>query len=878
MWSITLNMMKKSAKMLIPAGIAVLIGAAFIASTFLFGNSLNSALGNQLLGNYANATHVTEVDSSSLSDDEAQSVYDTTVKDFHLDQLRAISGVKGVRVDTSNLITIAKGGNSVTDVVVATTDDASLLPVQISDGTQPANDDEIAVPDPIAKQLEVNVGGTVTVNAYGNQSEENGTAPQSKTVKVVGITKDANGVYSYYGGGAVASDNVIAAMGGLSDFSQVPTTQLMFDLSDSSDATLNAIRAQLPKGYSLSTRQAAADQAIESMSADGANIVTVFLLCFGILAMVVAALVIANTFQVIIAQRRRTLALLRTIGADKKQLYTSVLFEAGLLGFIASALGVLFGIALMALACKAGVMTSAVGGGKSSLIITWPAIVVPMVFGVVMTIIASVSSARQATNVTPLEALRPIELTDTSKASHKRSTIGVLLLLLGIVLAVLAVIKMQSNNGDTTGYLMTLLQAIIGALMVFIGITITAVFWMPKLMKGVGDVISHIGPSANVANANIQKNPRRVAATGTALLIGVTLVSTIATGAVSAKQSMGNTLSSMYSVDMVASGITQNEANDVAKIQGVEDTLYAPTAVATLQGADGADSTALLIGVDDAFKLTKVMNTNLGNVTLGESDVLLPKYSVTTGDELKYAGKSVTFNAANESDDTDATGKSLTLNAQQADYRQISSSYSMVAFVAVSHFTNGDLKATNHMMLMKVNNKDSSTSLVQVFENVQKALSKNTAAVVAGPVAQRQQWDQAINSMMMLLVGLIAVAVIIALIGVANTLSLSVIERTRESATLRAIGMTRAQLKRSLAIEALLIAVVSGVVGILLGTIFGWLGSYMVFSLYGKVVFPFNWGVNGIMLLVAIVAALLASVLPARRAVKTAPVEALAEV
>ena len=143
--------------------------------------------------------------------------------------------------------------------------------------------------------------------------------------------------------------------------------------------------------------------------------------------------------------------------------------------------------------------------------------------------------------------------------------------------------------------------------------------------------------------------------------------------------------------------------------------------------------------------------------------------------------------------------------------------------------------------------------------------------------SERVQWGKTIDSMMMLMVGLIAVAVLIALVGVANTLSLSVIERTRESATLRAIGMTRGQLRRSLGVEALLISLVSGVVGVILGTLFGWLGSYVVFSMYGTVAFPFEWTVNGIVLGVAAAASLLASVFPARRAVNTPPVEALAE-
>ncbi|RIY25606.1 multidrug DMT transporter permease, partial [Bifidobacteriaceae bacterium WP021] len=142
---------------------------------------------------------------------------------------------------------------------------------------------------------------------------------------------------------------------------------------------------------------------------------------------------------------------------------------------------------------------------------------------------------------------------------------------------------------------------------------------------------------------------------------------------------------------------------------------------------------------------------------------------------------------------------------------------------------------------------------------------------------QRAQWESAIDIMMMLLVGLIAVAVVIALIGVANTLSLSVIERTKESATLRAIGMTRGQVRRSLALEATLISLTSTVSGLVIGTAFGWIGSYMVFSVIGKVPFVVDWTIYAVLALIALLAALLSSVLPAHRAVKSSPVVALAE-
>ena len=385
-----------------------------------------------------------------------------------------------------------------------------------------------------------------------------------------------------------------------------------------------------------------------------------------------------------------------------------------------------------------------------------------------------------------------------------------------------------------------------------------------------------------------------MAATGAALLIGVTLVSTIATGAASAKQTMNEALTTRYSVDMIAVGadMTSKQADEVAKIKGIKDSIYAPTRMMSMKDANGKDLNVLIVGVDGVDALRKVVRADLSGVTISGDSVLMPKYSAVTGKDIPL-GKSVTFTSdvsgsqtgpadAAASDTENDGGQSdgvqtLTLAPQKVDYRRISANYAAVAFVDAGHFTNGDVKANGHIMLMRIDAESAGTTLNDVFTNVQNAFSASADIDVSGPVAERTQWETMINGMMALLVGLIAVAVLIALVGVANTLSLSVIERTRESATLRAIGMTRGQLRRSLAVEALLLSLVSGVVGVVLGTLFGWLGSYMVFSLYGDTVFPFEWTTNGAVLGVAALAALLASVAPARRAVKTPPVEALAE-
>ena len=911
MFSITVKLMKKSARMLIPAGIAILIGTAFIAATFLFGNAMNDSLARQTTAQLGGANYVISVDSSEgLNEQERNDIYTRTVNDFQLDRIRATEGVKDVRVESSSSVTVANGDKHASSYAITTAAQRDLLPVSIIQGDQPVDSNEIALTKSVADQLGVKVGDSVTVNSRtaqavastGYGSAGNDTAADSgMTVRVVGITEDPNGAYAYYGGASVLSDNVITAMNGIDDFGKLNVYLVYLDIDDadqpSADATVKQIDKLLPKHFTVQSRAAMEEESIKSVSKGDTSITTIFLLSFGILAMLVAALVIANTFQVLVAQRRRTLALLRTIGANKGQLYVSVLFEAGLLGLIASMLGVGLGIGLMAALCQSGLMKAT--GMTMRLVLSWPAFVVPIAFGVVMTVIASLGSARSATAVTPLEALRPIELTDTRRAGKIRAILAGLLVLVGIGLAAFSAWQMNEKiaGHDSLAdkqYPMVLLAAIAGCALIFLGLVLSAAFWLPVLMRGVGALVAFAGPSAKVAHANIQKNPRRVAATGAALLIGVTLVSTIATGAASAKQTMNEALTTRYSVDMIAAGadMTSKQADEVAKIKGIKDSIYAPTRMMSMKDANGKDLNVLIVGVDGVDALRKVVRADLSGVTISGDSVLMPKYSAATGKDIPL-GKSVTFTSdvsgsqtgtadAAASDTENDGGQSdgvqtLTLAPQKVDYRRISANYAAVAFVDAGHFTNGDVKANGHIMLMRIDAESAGTTLNDVFTNVQNAFSASADIDVSGPVAARTQWETMINGMMALLVGLIAVAVLIALVGVANTLSLSVIERTRESATLRAIGMTRGQLRCSLAVEALLLSLVSGVVGVALGTLFGWLGSYMVFSLYGDTVFPFEWTTNGAVLGVAALAALLASVAPARRAVKTPPVEALAE-
>ena len=657
------------------------------------------------------------------------------------------------------------------------------------------------------------------------------------------------------------------------------------------------INALLPEQFSLMSRHEVGVRAVRSVS-NGTNFVTMFLLSFGVLALLISSLVIANTFQVLVAQRRRTLAILRVIGAQSHQLYTAVLLEAAILGVISAAIGVLCAIGFMGAISNLNINSGPLS--KIPLIVSLPAIVWPIVIGVIVTVLASMGAARSATKVTPMEALRPMDLMKDKRASIIRAVFGVLFIVVGILFTALSstslasMIAQQSPNAGADSW-RTLIGAVFGCALVFIGIIITATFWMPFAMKATGAVMALCGPASKVANANVQRNPRRVAATGTALLIGVTLVSTVVTGAICGKATLKGVVDDRYSVDIIIQGknVDESLAADISKISGIKYTELLPAVPMTFKNAKGKTEYAMAAGVDNVNQLRNVMHTDLDGVNINKDSVLLPKFNDEGGEPFDLKKGSLNLQAyvekysSGETDsdnitpftgmNTDSSNNDKSITVKQVQfkkYRNVGVYSNNTAFVSKSYF-NSYLKPTTHMLLISVDS--SKANLIDIVKNIRNVTSSYAEVMAAGSVFQRAQWESAIDVMMMLLVGLIAVAVVIALIGVANTLSLSVIERTKESATLRAIGMTRGQVRRSLALEATLISLTSTVSGLVIGTAFGWIGSYMVFSVIGKVPFVVDWTIYAVLALIALLAALLSSVLPARRAVKSSPVVALAE-
>ncbi|MDK7063256.1 FtsX-like permease family protein [Gardnerella vaginalis] len=896
MWKIALKLMRKSVRMLIASGIAILIGSMFMSATLLFANSVDDLMVRNATNEFGSANYAI-----SFRNPNSSPSSEIHYKDLHLDEISKMPGVNGIRSDDATaLVRVEKGDKSVTSIAWSNGLYGNLPVYKSTEGRDPQEIGEITLIKSIAKSIHANIGDTITLVKV---DDTGGDKEKSYDVRVVGLVDDGEHSQipfsnrgTYLGG---ITNDFCAKLENIENFdNQVVQSKVYMSIDESKINDLSPkINALLPSRFSLMSRHEVGARSVRNVS-NGTNFVTMFLLSFGILALLISSLVIANTFQVLVAQRRRTLALLRVIGAQSHQLYAAVLLEAAILGVISAAVGVLCAIGFMGAISNVNINSGPLS--KIPLIVSLPAIVWPIAIGTIVTVLASMSAARSATKVTPMEALRPMDLIKDKRASIIRAVFGVLFIVVGILATALSATSLasmiagKSPNAGSDSW-MTLLGAMFGCALVFIGIIITATFWMPFAMKATGAIMALCGPASKVANANVQRNPRRVAATGTALLIGVTLVSTVVTGAICGKATLKGVVDDRYSVDIIIQGknVDESLAADISKISGIKHTELLPAVPMTFKNAKGKTEYAMAAGVDNVNQLKNVMHTDLDGVNINKDSILLPKFNEEGGEPFELKKGNLDLQAyvekysSGETDsdnitpftgtNTDSSNNDKSITVKQVQfkkYRNVNIYSRNTAFVSKSYFNNY-LKPTTHILLISVDS--SKANLVDIVKNIRNITSSYAEVMAAGSVFERAQWESAIDVMMMLLVGLIAVAVVIALIGVANTLSLSVIERTKESATLRAIGMTRGQVRRSLALEATLISLTSTVSGLIVGTVFGWIGSYMVFSVIGKVPFVVDWAIYAVLALIALLAALLSSVLPARRAVKSSPVVALAE-
>ncbi|GAA4625453.1 ABC transporter permease [Cellulomonas oligotrophica] len=845
MLRLTLAQMRRSLGRLTAAAVAIVLGTAFVAATLIAGDVMTRTTYDAVTATYGDADLVVRQDSPLTQE--------------QLDGMRAADGVVAVDPMVVGWVQLALGGRSTTERLLVVPSEPRLASLQVVEGTVPAGPDEVALPASTLERLDAALGDTIRVDWTVWSDDE--PEAQVAQVRVVGLVDDPAQAWARFGGAGLAPEASVLAWSGWSTLEEAYTTEAVVAVAPGAvEPARAALVAPAAPDAQVVTRDEAAAASVESL-ADGTNVMVSVVLAFASIALLVAALVISNTFQVLVAQRTRTLALLRCVGARRAQLRASVLLEAGLLGLAASGLGVLVGIGLTA---GALVVLARVDVGvplPTTVSVTAVAVLVPLAVGTLVTVLAALVPARAATRVAPVAALRPADAPAVGARSGRVRLVFSLLLSVGGAAGMLAAVALARLGAVDA--MAPLGLGILGGAASFVGVVLGAVFWVPKVVAGVGRLVQGSSPSARIAAANTVRNPRRTAATSTALLIGVTLVVMMSTGAASARSSLAQDLDQRYPVDVLLEGLDPvsggTEAIDpavlraVAAVDGVRDLVPVRQASVTAESTDGSTWDGVVFAIDPQDARRVVGNEPVLDA-LSADVLVLPDDAEISGD--------VTVSGRDQ--EWELTGAGTTLGTVRAP--------TSVGWVGESAMDRLAPDATETLAFVAL---EAGAKAGEVQQSVQDAIGDATVSVVS-PAAERAVYEQVINTMLAVVVGLLGVAVLIALVGVANTLSLSVLERRRESATLRAIGLSRRGLRWMLAVEGMLIAGVGALLGTALGLFYGWAGAATVFGTISDLTLAVPWLDLALVMVVALAAGLVASVLPGRSAARTPPVAALA--
>ncbi|NYD76524.1 ABC transporter permease [Arthrobacter cupressi] len=836
MLRVSLSQLTTQFRRFIAIGLAVMLAVAFLSSTLMVGASTQASLGASVGEAYRKAQLVvTPQDGKELSQEA-------------VDAAASAPAVAESYAERYATVTIDDGGEQLARVRNLAS--PAMEPSVLLSGRYPAAADEAAVDSRTAERLKLSPGSELTAGTTG--APEAGGKPGTRTFRITGLLQPSNDPFSAPFPQLLAPDGTVASLApGNEGF-----TGLQLSIKDGQDESAardylgQRLKAAGAGDALVQTSGEKVTAAVAQMSG-GQDQLTIILLAFAGVAVVVSTLVVANTFSVLLAQRTRELALLRCLGAGRAQIRASVLFEAGVLGLVSSVLGVLAGAGLMS-----GLIAWARTGPEQSfatLAVPPSAIIAGLLAGTLLTVIAALLPAKAATAVAPLAALRPAD--DASlrnKRGRARLWLGIALLVVSVPLLVL---------GAMFNMLFVAMPA--GALS-FVGVLLCASLFIPPVVAAAGRLAAPAGVPGKLAAVNAVRNPARTSATAAALLIGVTLVTLMMTGAATSRQAFDAMLAENYPVDLAVriDGDPRTDEAAVRKVwafDGVQAAVLlqaAGTITAPGTAADGSPVFAISSGDAAAVLRDPGLRPQAGTVYLPERLVLDRVTIAGPGGTHSFAGK--VLRTGNIESLMDSTTAATLLGAP-----------------APGTTGPGSAQELPRTAWLKLDD-GLSADRIQAIQREAAAAFGVPVHNVSGAAVERVVFNSIIDVLLLVVTALLGIAVVIALIGVANTLSLSVLERTRENSLLRALGLTRGQLRGMLALEAVLVAGVAAVLGSALGTAYGWLGAKAALGPVAEVVPVVPWLQLLGVFAVAVVAGLLASVLPARRAARLSPVQGLA--
>lgn len=822
--------------------ITVALASGFVAIMFIAANLMTTSLSAGVEQRYAGADVVIGQEDESADPVGA----DASADDASGMQKPEVPGAKAVWQQVAGYIELDAADSHRTAFLELQSDPpSSVRTLDLVAGHDATSAREVVLEASAADSLGVGVGQQVLMP--GEQLPDG--KPGDVALTVTGIS--ASGAGSVLGGtpGVHVNAHNAKTLSG-----PMPSTTWLAAMEPGKDPR-HAVSALEDDGLTAMTAQEAIDDGVSQVM-QGFDALAMVFAVFVVIALVTSAVVVTNTFAVTLAQRTRSLALLRTLGATRRQVAGTVLRESAVVGLIGAVIGTVLAhlLAQGALAAAAGLgLLDGVLGVPVSVL----SVIVPVVVGIALTVLAGLGPVRAAVRVAPLQALRPVPPAPARRLGV-RGVLSIIAMVLGL-LALLGAVAISLAGSIGSGIVLGLLGGIVS----FAGLLTGLVILTRPLTRLAGSLAARIGGlPARIAGANTSRNPRRSAATVAALLIGTTLMTMMAVGARTAESTLTTELDSRRPIDVVvtADELPKDAVDAVAEVPGVEHTaqtergdvnvgakepmtLYAATPA---QIRDTSHRPDLADGVED------------GTVVLGADRAGV--FGVHDGQELRIDG---------------SDGAEHTLRVRVDSNLQMS---------LVTPRTLDELvgKDATPALLVDFAEKGTAaregTDALGIVTGVQDAVDQHGAqgASVDGAGAEREAYGQILSVLLGITVALLAVAVLVALVGVANTLSLGVIERTGENALLRALGTTRRQMRAMLAWEGLLLAVVGAVLGIALGSLYGVLGISTILGDQFPLQITIPWGQIGLVLVLAVVAGLLASVLPGRRASRTAPAQALA--
>ncbi|MFD8736859.1 ABC transporter permease [Streptomyces sp. NPDC059618] len=655
--------------------------------------------------------------------------------------------------------------------------------------------------------------------------------------------------------GVFSTDDGNVAAGGSLALFDTPTAQRLFHSAGSFDeidvkaapgtgqnALRAAIDAVVPKGTAstITGKQLADDQA-EQISTAMSGMKTALLVFAGI-ALFVGTFIIANTFTMLVAQRTKELALLRAVGASRRQVTRSVLIEAFVVGAVAAVGGLAAGIGIgAAMRSLMGTLGATVPDGP--LVVSPGTVGTALLVGVLVTMLAAWLPGRRAAKIPPVAAMSSVHAKATTKSLVLRNSIGALFAAVGIAVVLYATTMNGSDGQAPMG---------LGAVLLIIGVFVLTPLLSRPLIAAAAPVLRVFGISGKLARQNSVRNPRRTAATASALMIGLTLITGMTVMAGSLQKSIDKMAGSAIRADYVVSMANGNSLSpDVEKKLAAADGV---TDVSPLRNAPSRidRQTEFLTGVNGAAigKLTDLDVTD-GAFTVGGTRVVVD--SDTAKSHGWKAGSD--FRVSYE----DGAKQSLTVSGV---YR----ANEMMRGIMLDDATLAPHQREASDMQVMVKTAGGASDAAK--DRLEKALGDNPAIKVQDKQDISDDIAKMFTLMLNMLYGLLAMAVIVAVLGVINTLAMSVFERSQEIGMLRAIGLDRKGIKRMVRLESLVISLFGGVLGIGLGVFFGWAAGELLGSKMPTYELVLPWGRMALFLLLAATVGVLAALWPARRAAR----------